>query len=836
MDQMVLAAQQWVNATYGDVPGYNKVTEDGVTGWNTMYALTRGLQHELGITALSDAFGPTTLADLQARGGITLEDSNTNLIHIVQAACYCKGYDAGAINGEFGLDTQMAVASMMDDAGLGDALGGAVSPKVMKALLTMDAYVVVAGGTSAVRKVQQWLNGRYTSRANFFVIPCDGVFSRSVQQALYLAIQFELGMTDAQATGVFGPGTQAGLQTWGLAQGSSGVTVQIFSAAMIFNQVVLSDLSVYTNFTDSFDSGLASAVEAFQSFSSLPVNGTGDFATWCQLLVSTGDPNRPGTAFDCVTTITDARAQALKAAGYRTVGRYLDEPADSTLNKKIQPGELETIFLNGLNVFPISQYYGGELSYFTYDQGYQDALGAHAAADGFGFDIGTVIYFAVDYDATQADIDSNIVPYFEGVVGGLASQGKKYVHGVYGSRNVCQQITEQTYARWSFVSGMSTGFSGNMGFALPANWSFNQIQTLTVGSGDAATEIDKDVARPGTDPGVSSVNDPGNPVNDFIAYMGALHDLAVQFDPTQDPNELALSYLRNDGYNTLQWKALFGGSVNQDWISYANAQGIGELKVNTLIDPFYGVQLHVAHLGAAADGVRLMGRPDSGTNRGDVAGWGGDWMTFYGEWRRDSASYASGLTYCEDKLAKLTDIGTFKLRDLIEDADGYLIAMRILGGEDILDIVQDHYTTGYLSRFAQYFQSRFGGTADQAKSLANNMLTSGDDAIITAGRTFLIESTGGVPTLTPSMLPSSDLDDFCQGFADMLLDKVGEENAQSAQVATREAAAAKAAPAQAAAKRAAWAKKVGAKVGTKARRTGGATVGGAKAGGAGAAR
>ena len=126
MDQMVLAAQQWVNATYGDVPGYNKVTEDGVTGWNTMYALTRGLQHELGITALSDAFGPTTLADLQARGGITLEDSNTNLIHIVQAACYCKGYDAGAINGQFGLDTQMAVASMMDDAGLGDALARAV--------------------------------------------------------------------------------------------------------------------------------------------------------------------------------------------------------------------------------------------------------------------------------------------------------------------------------------------------------------------------------------------------------------------------------------------------------------------------------------------------------------------------------------------------------------------------------------------------------------------------------------------------------------------------------------------------------------------------------------
>ncbi|SEG95092.1 protein of unknown function [Actinacidiphila yanglinensis] len=791
MDQMVLAAQQWVNATYGNVAGYNRVTEDGATGWSTMYALTRGLQHELGITALSDNFGPTTLADLAARGGVKIDDSNTNLITIVQAACYCKGYDAGAINGQFGLDTQLAVASMMDDAGLGDALGGAVAPKVMKALLTMDAYVVLAGGTQAVRSVQQWMNSRYTGRQNFFVIPCDGIFSRSVQGALYLAIQYELGMTDAQATGVFGPGTQAGLQGILLGEGSTGVWVSIFTAAMIFNRVLLSDDSVYTDFTDSFGSGQTSAVNAFQSFSELAVTGTGNFDTWCELLVSTGNPDRAGTACDCVTEITADRAAALKAAGYKIVGRYLDNVAGTSLNKKIQPGELLTIFESGLRVFPISQYDGGELSYFSYPQGYTDALNAHAAANGYGFDIGTVIFFAVDYDATQDDIDSHIVPYFEGVVAGLASQGKKYVHGVYGSRNVCEQVTQQTYARWSFVSGMSTGFSGNMGFTLPENWAFNQIQTLSTGSGTGAIEIDKDVAKPGTYSGVSSVSDPGNPVNDFIAYVGALHDLAVQYDPTLDPSELALQYLRNDDYDSIQWKALIGGT-DPDWISYANSQGIGELKVTEVVDPFYGISLHVSHLGAAADGVRLIGKPSgTGTNRGDVAGWGGDWMTFYGEWRRDSDSYSSGLTYCQDKLAKLTDVGTFKLRDLIEDADGYLIATRLLNGESILDVVEDHYTNGYLSRFAQYYQSRFGGIEDSAKATAKDMLTSDSDATIVAGRTYLIQSTGGFPTLDPSLLPDDKLDEFCQGFADMLADRVGEENAQVAKVRARNAQAAK---------------------------------------------
>ena len=58
MDQMVLKAQQWVNATYSSVSGYNPCTENGMTGWETIYCLTRALQHELGITALSRRTSP----------------------------------------------------------------------------------------------------------------------------------------------------------------------------------------------------------------------------------------------------------------------------------------------------------------------------------------------------------------------------------------------------------------------------------------------------------------------------------------------------------------------------------------------------------------------------------------------------------------------------------------------------------------------------------------------------------------------------------------------------------------------------------------------------------
>jgi hypothetical protein len=49
VDQVVLRTQQWVNATYGTVPGYNPCDESGHTNWETMFSLTRALQRELGI-------------------------------------------------------------------------------------------------------------------------------------------------------------------------------------------------------------------------------------------------------------------------------------------------------------------------------------------------------------------------------------------------------------------------------------------------------------------------------------------------------------------------------------------------------------------------------------------------------------------------------------------------------------------------------------------------------------------------------------------------------------------------------------------------------------------
>ena len=61
-DPYVFYTQQWLNDTYGNDSRFNTVTENGKTGWATIYALTRALQIELGIQSTADNFGPSTVS------------------------------------------------------------------------------------------------------------------------------------------------------------------------------------------------------------------------------------------------------------------------------------------------------------------------------------------------------------------------------------------------------------------------------------------------------------------------------------------------------------------------------------------------------------------------------------------------------------------------------------------------------------------------------------------------------------------------------------------------------------------------------------------------------
>ena len=800
-DAMVLMAQQWVNRTYGSVPMYQAIPETGKTGWSTMYALTRALQRELGITTLADSFGPGTQNALTALGPITPGyTGNANIVRILQCGLYCAGYNGGVVvektwtdlngvktgvlepNGVYDASLAKGVTAINTDMGLGG--GTAVTTKIFKGVLTMNAYVRVGSGLDAVREVQQWLNGKYvSSRQNFFVIPCDGLFSRDVQKALVYAIQYEQGMNDATANGSYGPATQSGLKLAAAQprQGTVDTTksfVRLFQAALRFNGKTV-------GFNGTFDAGTTNATTSFQSFAKLNASGYADFATWSSLLVSTGDPTRPGSGCDTITMIDDAKASALKAAGYTTVGRYLANYPGSKTNKKIQPGEIATMFRNGLAFWPIYQMANDSISEITFASGSQDGSGAHTAAVGYGLPTGSILYFAIDFDATQEQTLSNVIPYFQGVQQALRSAGGKYRVGVYGSRNVCSLVSIYGGAVSSMVSGMSTGFSGNLGFPLPNNWALDQIQTLTVGSGTGAIEIDKDVMRGAPfDTGIRTLEAPtGNEA--CFAWLRNLRATAAEYIKTgnagiTDPDILMVNYIRGTepGYDGTSFAGLIGEGIDTGFKSHA--QSVGFDACPPLIDPDSGITVDVEHMMCPLEGV-LVGQtspiPDKSLSyRADILGWAGDllsvWHSYY-----DGHADEQVYDYFTRTIGSVYDpCPKFGPGDLIGDVDGVTIALALhIGAANgapttVCDQIEAIYGTAgrWRTRYTDFFNRRFGGSWDAALSATRDVFYGMDPGILAARlRIYQLEK---VQDMT-----GPNLDDAALAFVEVLRRRVALE-------------------------------------------------------------
>ncbi|MCR5608939.1 MAG: DUF1906 domain-containing protein [Lachnospiraceae bacterium] len=490
-DVKVLEAQQWLNATYTGKKGYVVIPEDGVIGQGTVKALIRALQIETGDSAPDGIFGNGTIKRCPTVA--SSNDASENVIKILQYGLFCKGYNAGAVNGEYHDNTKAAVNKLQTDAGFEP--DGIVTPQWFKAILNTDAMVLIKGGDKNIRTVQQYLNRNYYQYVG--IKPCDGVYSRDTNKAMIYALQVEEG--DSKPDGVFGNGTYNNCPT--LSQGSTKTRfVKLVQAAAYTN-------GYYKNFSFDgvYDAELTNEVKAFQKFMKLPdTNGTTTKGTMKSLLVSCGDKNRPGTGCDTATRLDEAKIATLKNEGYKYVGRYLTK-VPGGLDKNMTREEAKLITKSGLKIIPIYQTYGREDTYFTVEQGNIDAIEAITAAVNLGIPNGSTIYFGVDYDVLDKNVTAYIIPYFKAINARFSAYGNKYNIGIYGCRNACTRVSEANLAKYAYVSDMSTGYSGNMGYRMPKNWAFDQINEFTTGSGSGALGIDKLVVS-GRDAGVSKIN------------------------------------------------------------------------------------------------------------------------------------------------------------------------------------------------------------------------------------------------------------------------------------------------------------------------------------------
>lgn len=178
---------------------------------------------------------------------------------------------------------------------------------------------------------------------------------------------------------------------------------------------------------------------------------------------------------------TKSVAAQIKNAGYSFVCRYYNT---NNAAKNLTLAEAQELSKAGLFIVSVWENgYPTSKSYFSYNQGVADAQAAiNYARKTIGQPGGTPIYFAVDYDASDADVKGVIYDYFRGVNSAIINDGMNYWAGVYGSGAVCdyivnhgenQQLMFVTYA-WL---AQSTGWRGYNSFT---NWNIKQGGAITV--------------------------------------------------------------------------------------------------------------------------------------------------------------------------------------------------------------------------------------------------------------------------------------------------------------------------------------------------------------------
>lgn len=706
-DSMVLKTQQWLNSTYGNDSRFVKVTENGNTGWSTIYALRRALQIELGIQATSTAFGPSTTAKFLERfpNGVSQQDPNDdstdNIYAIIQGGLWCKGYSTGAsrITTNFYSGTGNAIKKLKSDAGSSDSASSKVTLNVMKALLSMDQFKKVSSGSTIIRTIQQNLNNEYESYIG--LSPCDGVYGREMNKALIKVLQAIEGYSVSDATGNFGSGTKSKLP---IVPSGGSLNNQTESKAIKLVRYALCcngyDVSINT---DAWNSELANAIRTFQSDMCLTIAEKCNVDTWCSLLISKGNTDRKCEACDTRFEMTEDKLEYLKQNGYKVIGRYLTG-GDF---KELRYGEPQRILSAGMQLFPIFQESTSNLTYFTTSRGKQDAKSAIKAVRKHGIPAGTVIYFAVDTDPTDAEISTYIMPYFKAVSENI---GLSYKVGVYGTRNVCTKVMSAGYAETCFVSDMSTGFSGNMGFKMPENWNFDQFHEFQVTTSSGTWDLDKD-AYSKKFPAVNTAYD--SMIN-YNRYIHQLETLYLEYKQSKNEEctvkDLILgitNFLRSFKYGGVFWYTATLAAIDKEFINYVKNKSItlynnlfeyASTNEKALTDVFSGFS-DVGHLAATIEGYL-----STTLVPGFWFGWGGDLASLMKD--VDKRHDNNEGEYLEIAKKIIGEAGyDFAYPDMCSDADAIYIAEKLknsTSSHPISDVFSEYFLQDAELRFSFY--------------------------------------------------------------------------------------------------------------------------------------
>jgi peptidoglycan hydrolase-like protein with peptidoglycan-binding domain len=348
--------------------------------------------------------------------------------------------------------------------------------------------------------------------------------------------------------------------------------------------------------------------------------------------------------------------------------------------------------------------------------------------------------------ASPTDKNNGVVRYFQGVAAGLELANSPYTVGVYGARHVCSIVSNNNLAASSFIGGLSTGWSGNLGYPLPTNWAFNQIQTVTLGTGTGQIQIDKNVSS-GRNEGVSSLTVPVDPNAALFAYLDWLQDQAHAYNTSHSTaysdDFLVLQYLRQPAFTGIAWDGTTG-PVDSGFVQFIDAQPVARERL--LVDPQYRTSADINHLAGGANGVMFSGTAlnvDQCT-LSDLTGWGGDLLQLLRAFQLHKSEYVDATTFAQTYInsPSLTLSDTdFGQTDMLQDASAFNIGntVRITPSVNVAGLIYSTYRIGgtYQTRYTDFYQGRFGSNPAALLAAAKDVYTS-QNALIAPARSKLL--------------------------------------------------------------------------------------------------
>ena len=698
-------AQKWLNEQFDGSAGWVHIDEDGVAGYNTMVGFVRALQILLRID-VDGGFGNGTKQaynNLFGDGLSEINNADNNftvkmVISLVNLALLCRIEVSNTDDiSVFSEATRQGIISTMAQLGIDNYTGG-LRAREIKALFTSDAYYLISNGDATTREIQQAINRKYSDMLDNY-IATNGLYDRNMNTALIKMIQYEIG-TDVD--GGWGEGTMSSLPVLG--PGSTRT-----------NLVYILQYLLYLNgfdpngFDGGFGNGVTTALKNFQSLMKLDVDGYCGRQAWSALVVSCGDTTRSANACDTRFEITRERARFLKENGYDIVGRYITGRSF----KELRDNELKVIFEEGLKVFFIFQDNNRQLEDFGYAKGIQAASKATGGARKHNLPENAVIYFAVDMDVYEEDIETYIIPFFQAINDYI---DKKYRVGIYGPREVCRRVEKAGLSVSSFVADMSSGYSCNIGRKIPDNWNYDQYKEIEDIYGDM--DIDKVTysgrIEPTSNLSVDDTSSTSNINKETYNFIKRIYDEIINIKGNigvMGANLETLKYLAYLTYDSYAWDLLVGYDTSLIKKLKERLIEKGDERNLVIYSKDYNTYITLPHLAVSTLMLfkNQIGFPTVNGIIVDLCSWAGDLLTFAGSFEK---ALKDGKYKEEDcSIDKLTELIiddnelSFGLEDLVQDFDAWVL-FKLLNDRPINEVIEEYYNSDNTNRVNNFINRR----------------------------------------------------------------------------------------------------------------------------------